>query len=225
MKWFSAMLRKSLASRPDWHAARERLLAAEKAVTRQRDEIARARRDLPMRAFPERFCFDAGAAMVPLTTLFQGRSQLIVYHFLLPPGAGPGHPAWRTGVDGCAFVADHFDAALPHLRAHDVSLVCLAEAPFAEFAALRQRLDWQVPCFGGATQEFHGEVFSPSGAPTEHAPGISAFIRHDDRVYQTYCTAARGIDILVGTYNVLDMAPLGRNEGSPMDWMRFHDEY
>lgn len=219
------MLNKQLAGRSEWHAARERLLEAEKTVTRERDAIARGRLALPMREFPAGFSFDAGDRQVRLAELFDGRSQLIVYHFLLPPGAGPEHSAWRTGVDGCAFVADHFDAANAHLRAHDLNLVCVAEAPYREFAALRQRMGWQVGCFGGATREFHGEVFSRSGSPMDHKPGLSVFARVGDGIFQTYTAMARGIDILIGTYNFLDMAPLARNENSPMDWVRFHDEY
>jgi predicted dithiol-disulfide oxidoreductase (DUF899 family) len=219
------MLNKAMATRSEWHAARDRLLAAEKAATRQRDAVARERLALPMRAFPDGFVFDAGDDTIALGALFDGRRQLIVYHFLLPPGAGPGHPAWLTGVDGCAFVADHFDAANLHLRHHDVSLVAVAEAPFREFDALRQRLGWRFPCYGGASRAFHGEVFSPSGEPSDHAPGMSVFLRDGDRIYLTYTALARGIDPLIGAYNFLDIAPLGRNESSPMDWMRFHDEY
>ncbi|MBU1334252.1 MAG: DUF899 domain-containing protein [Alphaproteobacteria bacterium] len=219
------MLNKPKVARSDWHAARESLLKAEKAVTRERDAIAKARQELPMLPFPNSFFFDAGESKIQLAELFDGRSQLVIYHFLLPPGADPDHPAWRTGVDGCAFVADHFDAANVHLRAHDLNIVCVAEAPFGEFAALRERMGWKVSCFGGATKEFHGEVFSPSGRPMDHTPGISVFLRNDDQIYLTYTAVARGVDILIGTYNFLDMAPLGRNEISPMDWMRFHDEY
>lgn len=225
MKWLDAMLNKRLAARSEWYTVRERLLESEKALTRERDVIARSRLALPMREFPAGYSFDAGDRRIELSDLFDRRSQLIVYHFLLPPGAGPEHPAWRTGVDGCAFVADHFDAANAHLRAHDLNLVCVAEAPYREFASLRQRMGWTVGCFGGATREFHGEVFSRSGSPMDHTPGLSVFARVGDRIFQTYTAEARGIDILIGTYNFLDMAPLGRNENSPMDWMRFHDEY
>lgn len=219
------MLNRPLVSRADWHAARNQFLEAEKTVTRQRDEIARARLALPLREFPSGFWFDSGNGRIPLSDLFRGCSQLIIYHFLLPPGADENHPAWRTGVDGCAFVADHFDAANLHLHGHDVSLVCVAEAPHIEFEALRQRMGWKVDCFGGATAEFNGEVFSRSGLPMDPIPGISVFYRDGSQIYQTYTAVARGVDVLIGTYNFLDITPLGRNESSPMDWMRFHDEY
>lgn len=216
---------KTIAERGSWFQTRDELLAQEKEHTRERDRLQRSRLQLPMRAFPTNHAFQGPGGPASFLELFEGRSSLIVYHFVFPPGAGPEHPAWRTCIDGCAFVADHIDAARLHLIHHGVNLVCVSEAPFEELAAFKSRMNWSFPWYGRATAQFHGEVFSPSGNPVSPSPGISVYLQRDDQIFLTYTTTRRGSDILIGTYNYLDLAPHGRNEKTPMDWVRFHDEY
>ncbi|MNV44005.1 hypothetical protein D3C71_1357490 [compost metagenome] len=146
---------------------------------------------------------------------------------------------WSEGCHGCSFLADHFDGANLHLAHHDVSLVAVSRAPYAEFQAFRRRMGWQFPWYSshgsGFNEDFGVSVgsegqrqynYEPYEGDESELPGLSAFYRESDgSVYHTYSTYARGLDILVNTYNFLDIAPLGRNEAGTMDWVRHHDRY
>lgn len=216
---------KAIYERRAWFIERQKLLAQEKEHTNERDRLQISRSQLPMRAFPANHALEGPHGMVPFSDLFDSQDSLIVYHFVFPQGAGPGHPAWRTCIDGCAFVADHIDAARLHLVHHGVNLVCVSEARFEEVGAFKARMNWHFPWYGRATDAFHGEIFSPSGEAVAPCPGVSVYLKRDDAIFITYTTAKRGSDILIGAYNYLDLAPFGRNERAPMDWVRFHDEY
>jgi predicted dithiol-disulfide oxidoreductase (DUF899 family) len=227
------------AARAEWLAARMALLAKEKELTRRGDELAARRRELPWVPVDKDYRFTGPDGEAGLADLFAGKSQLLVYHFMLGPG-------WGEGCPSCSYVSDHFDGCLPHLAARDVTLVAVSRAPYAEIAAFRQRMGWSFPWFSSFGSDFNHDYavsFTPeelqSGAvdynyargsfPSEEAPGLSAFARDaSGQVFHTYSTYARGLDGLIGTYSLLDLAPRGRDEaglGFTMAWVRHHDRY
>ena len=184
------------------------------------------------------YMFDGAAGKQSLADLFDGRSQLIVYHFMLGPG-------WKDGCPSCSFLADHFDGAAIHLAQRDVTLVVVSRAPLAEIEAYQKRMGWKfkwVSSYGSDfNRDFHvsftpeekagGKVeynYAVTEFPSEEPPGLSVFIKSDGGVFHTYSAYARGLDILVGAYNFLDFAPKGRDEDAlpwTMAWVRRHDEY
>ena len=220
-----------VVTRREWLGARRQLLLHEKAFTHQRDELSAARRALPWVKVEEDYRFDGADGALGLGDLFAGRSQLLVYHFMFADG-------WSEGCPGCSFLADHFDGANLHLAHHDVSLVAVSRAPYPEFQAFRQRMGWKFPWVSSHGSSFNrdfgvtpsaegGEYnYEPySGSDTE-LPGLSVFYRDAaGGIFHTYSSYARGLDILVGTYNFLDLMPKGRDEKGTMDWVRHHDRY
>jgi len=230
--------RQNVVSREDWLEARRELLKKEKAETRIRDEVNAARRALPWVRIETSYLFDTPEGQQTLGDLFAGRSQLIVYHFMLAPG-------WEAGCPGCSFLADHFDGALPHLNNHDVTMVVVSRAPLVEIEAYRRRMGWRFPWVSSFSSPFNrdfavsftedelasGAVFynfrhTPSERASAELPGLSAFYRDEDgSVFHTYSSYARGPEELIGTLMILDRAPKGRNEGTTMDFVRRHDEY
>ncbi|MGY3295903.1 putative dithiol-disulfide oxidoreductase (DUF899 family) [Pseudomonas sp. TE6288] len=222
----------TVATRSQWLAARHQLWLHEKAFTHQRDELAAARRALPWVAVEPDYRFQGPDGDLSLGELFAGRRQLLVYHFMFADG-------WHEGCPGCSFLADHFDGANLHLAHHDVSLVAVSRAPFAEFQAFRRRMGWHFPWFSSHGSRFNQDFgvtvatdgsaqynYEPYTGDETELPGLSAFYRDSDgSLYHTYSTYARGLDILVNAYNFLDLAPLGRNEDGTMDWVRHHDRY
>jgi predicted dithiol-disulfide oxidoreductase (DUF899 family) len=228
----------TVVSRDEWLAARKALLAKEKEFSKARDQLSAARRALPWVKVEKSYVFDGPAGKETLADLFGGKSQLLVYHFMLGPG-------WAQGCPSCSFLADHFDGAAIHLAQRDVTLVVVSRAPLAEIKAYKKRMGWRfkwVSSFGSdfnrdyhvsfSKDEVAGEVeynYAMGKFPSEEAPGISAFIKDKaGGVFHTYSSYARGLDILLGTYNFLDMAPKGRDEDNlpwTMAWVRRHDEY
>ncbi len=227
----------TVVSREQWLVARKELLAREKELTRHRDVVSRERRELPWVRVEKKYAFEGRDGQLSLADLFAGRSQLIIYHFMLGPG-------WKEGCDGCSFLADHIDGALPHLEHHDVALVVVSRAPLGEIEAFKGRMGWRFPWVSSFGSDFNvdyqvsftkesmasGEVFynyRRRESQTEgEAPGVSVFFKDAGGVmYHTYSTYARGGDLLLGAYNYLDLTPKGRNEASPMDWVRLHDRY
>jgi predicted dithiol-disulfide oxidoreductase (DUF899 family) len=227
-----------IVSQNEWLAARKALLIKEKEFTKARDQISAARRDLPWVKVEKPYVFDAAGGKQSLADLFDGRSQLIVYHFMLGPG-------WKAGCPSCSFLADHFDGAAIHLAQRDVTLVVVSRAPLAEIQAYQKRMGWKfkwVSSYGtDFNHDFHvsftaeekarGKVnynYAMTEFPSEEAPGLSAFIKSDGAVFHTYSSYGRGLDILIGAYNFLDFAPKGRDESGfshSMSWVRRHDEY
>ncbi len=228
-----------IVSQDEWLAARKALLAKEKEFSKARDQLSSARRDLPWVKVEKNYVFDTPQGKEKLADLFGGKGQLIVYHFMLGPG-------WVQGCPSCSFLADHFDGAVAHLAQRDVSLVVVSRAPLAEIEAYKKRMGWKfkwVSSYGSDfNRDFHvsftpeekarGKVeynYTMTEFPSEEAPGLSAFARNErGEVFHSYSSYARGLDILVGTYNFLDMAPKGRDEDalpSSMSWVRRHDEY
>lgn len=228
----------AIVSRDKWLAARKILLAREKEATRLRDRLNAERLALPWVKIDTAYRFETPDGSKTLAELFDGRSQLMVYHFMLAPG-------WEAGCEGCSFLADHLDGTLPHLNHHDVTLVVVSRAPLAEIEAYRRRMGWTFPWVSSHGSDFNhdfhvsfteeqlaaGEVeYNFAAIPAARAagelPGLSAFYRDEaGEVFHTYSTYARGGEELIGTYMVLDLAPKGRNETEIMDWMRRHDEY
>jgi predicted dithiol-disulfide oxidoreductase (DUF899 family) len=239
-----------IGTREAWLAAREQLLAREKEHTRLGDEIARQRRELPWVRVEKEYRFDTDDGEKALAELFDGRSQLLVYHFMFGPSYDAGCPT-------CSSIADAVDAVLPHLHARDVTFVFVAQAPLGMLQAYKRRMGWRFPWVSSANSEFNVDLgFSSSEERTrewvapmlEQLPpiagrnasesgtdlvgyltesqGFSAFALDDGAVYHTYSTGARGVEFLMGYYLILDRAPKGRDEGDAFQvWIRRHDEY
>jgi len=228
----------AVVSQEEWLIARKALLAKEKAETRLRDEVNAARLALPWVKVEKRYEFDTPQGRKSLSDLFAGRSQLLVYHFMLGPG-------WKAGCPGCSFLADHFDGTLPHLEHHDVTLTAASRATLPEIEAYKKRMGWHFPWVSSNGSDFNfdfhvsftkeelakGEVFYnfrdiPSKDLGEEQPGLSAFTKDETgEIFHTYSTYTRGLEQAIGTLMLLDRAPKGRNEKSTMDFVRRHDEY
>ena len=228
-----------VVSHAEWLAARRRHLAREKELTRLRDEIARERRELPWVKVEKKYVFDGSTGKEALADLFDGRSQLIVYHFMFGPG-------WEQGCPSCSFLSDHVDGTLPHLAARDVSFAAVSRAPLAQVQAFRRRMGWGFKWVSSHGDDFNYD-FHVSFTPEERAkgrmrynfgeiefaaeelPGTSAFYKDaDGQIFHTYSSYARGLDLMIGAYNWLDIAPKGRDEDGltrTMAWVRHHDNY
>lgn len=242
----STMAHPSIVSRDAWLAARIELLAKEKELTRQRDALSAARRRLPMVEIDKDYVFTGSAGPARLRELFDGRRQLLVYHFMFdadaPPSGKSGAP-WDEGCPGCSFAADQVPH-LSHLHARDTSFVLVSRAPWPKIAPFKQRMGWTIPwysSFGGDfNYEFHvtsDEAVSPieynysdkatleRKGHTYHLqgeqPGLSAFLRDGQRVFHTYSAYARGLEPMLATYHLLDLTTYGRQEeweDSPAGW-------
>jgi predicted dithiol-disulfide oxidoreductase (DUF899 family) len=226
-------------SHDEWIKARKQFLNKEKEFTRLRDELSRQRRELPRERVEKQYVFEGPRGKETLSDLFDNRGQLIVYHFMLGPD-------WSEGCPSCSYLADHFDGMLPHLAHRDVTLVVVSHAPYAQIAAFKQRMGWKfhwVSAFGSdfnfdyhvsftKEEQASGKVeynYKMMEFPSEEAPGASVFAKDaNGEIYHTYSSYERGLDILVGTYNFLDMVPKGRDEDGlkhSMAWVRHHDKY
>lgn len=228
-----------VVSRELWVAERKTLLAHEKELTRLRDRIASERRALPWVRIEKDYVFDAPEGRRPLADLFEGRRQLLVQHFMLGPG-------WEQGCPSCSFMADHIGGMEVHLAHRDVTLLVVSRAPLAEIERFRRRMGWQFKWVSSHGSDFSWDFhvsFTPeqraTGAvyynwgmvpfPSDEAPGISVFYKDDaGEVFHTYSTYGRGVEVMMGTYNMLDLTPKGRDEAdvdNKMEWVRHHDRY
>jgi len=221
-----------------WIAERKALLAREKELTRLRDQIASERRALPWERVDKDYVFDTPEGRRGLADLFEGRRQLLVQHFMLGPG-------WAQGCPSCSYMADHIGGMQVHLEHRDVTVLVVSRAPLAEIERFRQRMGWQFKWVSSNDNDFNydfgvsftpeerakGEVnynFGMRAFPSEEAPGVSVFYKDDaGEVFHTYSTYGRGVEVMMGTYNMLDLTPKGRDEhpGHAMDWVRHHDRY
>jgi predicted dithiol-disulfide oxidoreductase (DUF899 family) len=228
----------AVAPHPEWVEARKGLLAKEKEFSRLREQLAQQRRDLPWEVVTTEYVFEGPGGDRTLADLFDGRSQLIVYHFMFDP-------SWDEGCPHCSYWADNFNGAPVHLNARDVTLTAISEAPLAKLSAYKERMGWTFPWVSSFGTDFNrdlGVSFAPDDVANEAkvynygsiAPGfgeregISVFCKNEDRdVFHTYSTYARGIDMVNGTYQFLDLVPKGRDEpaGDPQFWVRRHDQY
>jgi predicted dithiol-disulfide oxidoreductase (DUF899 family) len=229
-----------VVSQEQWLTARKTLLLKEKEFTHLRDKINAERLALPWVKVEKNYVFDTPKSTKTLSELFDGRSQLIVYHFMLGPG-------WEAGCPGCSFLSDHIDGALPHLEHHDVTWTAVSRAPLVEIEVYKKRMGWRFPWVSAAGTDFNydyqvsftkddlatGKViynFTEMPVRAESAdtelPGLSSFYKDDSGdVFHTYSSYARGGEELIGTLMILDRAPKGRNERTTMDFVRRHDEY
>jgi len=225
-------------SREEWLEARRSLLSKEKEATHLRDKVNAERMALPWVKVEKDYMFDTPQGPKSLADLFDGRSQLMVYHFMFGP-------EWEAGCPGCSFLADHLDGTLAHLNHHDVTLVSVARAPLAKIEAYKTRMGWKFPWVSSFGSDFNFDYhvsFTPedlakdkvfynftSVAPDEandELPGLSAFYKNEKgEVFHTYSSYARGAEEILGTLMILDHAPKGRNEDSTMDFVKRHDEY
>ena len=224
--------------REEWLAARKDLLLREKELTQARDELAAQRRQLPWVAVDQEYVFDGPNGPITLAELFDGRRQLLVYHFMFAP-------EWTQGCKSCSLVADHYDPAIVHLAHRDTTLVTVSRAPLEKLQAFRERMGWSFLWVSSGRNSFnhdYGVYFTPqeqegglaiynyaqSAIPISDLPGLSVFTRDDaGTIYHSYSTYARGLDIFLNVYNLLDTTPLGRNEEGldTMGWVRHHDRY
>jgi predicted dithiol-disulfide oxidoreductase (DUF899 family) len=228
-----------VVSRQEWIEARKAHLAHEKEYTRARDRLSAERRALPWVRVEKAYSFDGPGGQVTLADLFEGRSQLVVQHFMFAPG-------WDEGCKSCSFWADGFERMIPHLAARDTTLVAVSRAPLQKLNAFKQRMGWTFDWLSSASSDFNFDYavsftpdqlksdakvynFGTSGFSIEEAPGISVFYR-DERgdIFHTYSCFARGLDMMNAAYHYLDLTPLGRHEEGlpyPMDWVRHRDRY
>ena len=232
------MVHKIVASE-QWRAAREELLAREKEFSRLRDELSRRRRDLPWEKVEKEYVFQGPNGKESLADLFEGRSQLIVYHFMFDP-------EWNEGCKSCSFIADHYNPAIVHLKHRDVTMVTVSRAPLSKLEAFKKRMGWTfkwVSSFGGDFNSDYHVSFKPRDVakgkvyynykvqsfPVAEGPGISVFYKDKDgAVFHTYSSFSRGLDMFIGAYHLLDIVPKGRDEAGlsyGMEWLRHHDRY
>lgn len=227
-----------VASREEWLVARKELLRQEKELSRLSDAIAAKRRSLPWVRIEKEYLFDTPEGTKTLAELFDGRSQLIVYHFMFGPG-------WEEGCEGCSFLSDHFDGANLHLPHADASLIAISRAPLSEFLPFKKRMGWHFPWVSSGDSDFNydfhvsfsEETRSAAKAVYNYAPieesdipedlhGFSVFYRSPTgEIYHTYSCYARGSEAACGTLHLLDLTPKGRNESTTMNWVRLHDRY
>jgi predicted dithiol-disulfide oxidoreductase (DUF899 family) len=234
--------------RGEWLAARRRLLAREKEFTQQRDALNAERRRLPMTEIGKQYPFEGRNGKASLPGLFEGRGQLLIYHFMFDPD-------WDEGCPSCSFLADSI-GHLAHLHARDTTLAMVSRAPLASIEAFQQRMGWAVPWYSSFGSDFNYDfhvTLDQAVAPVEYnyrdlaalgpqwqgwtgeMHGISAFLRRGDRVFHTYSSYARGTDLVNSAYNWLDLTahgrqedwelPPGRSDGPLMGWLRHHDRY
>ena len=228
-----------IVSPAEWLEARKRFLAEEKAFTQARDRLSAARRDLPWVRVEKNYVFDTPQGKKTLADLFDGRSQLIVQHFMFAPD-------WTDGCKGCSFWADGYNGFVVHLRQRDTNFVAVSRAPLGTLQTYAKRLSWNFPWVSSGDGDFSYDFnvsfhqdgkgpkdvtynFTPTKSGMTDLPGISVFYRDaDGAIYHTYSAYARGLDMMNAAYHYLDLTPKGRNEDGlpyPMDWVRIHDRY
>jgi predicted dithiol-disulfide oxidoreductase (DUF899 family) len=214
-----------IVSRDEWLVAREELLTREKEATRARDRLNAERRRLPMVKIDKEYLFEGPDGKSSLFDLFDGRRQLIVYHFMFDP-------SWDEGCAGCSFLVDNI-GHLAHLHARDTSLAVVSRAPLTKSEPFKTRMNWTIPWFSSYGSDFNYDLhFTTEDGENG---GVSVFLSEGENLFHTYSTTARGNDLLHGMYNYLDLTPLGRQEdweeppgrsNSPaMGWLRLHDTY
>jgi predicted dithiol-disulfide oxidoreductase (DUF899 family) len=245
------MTNHTIGTREEWQAARAELLRREKEHTRMGDELARQRRELPWVQVDKDYRFETDEGPRTLMELFDGRSQLVVYHFMFGP-------SYESGCPTCSSIADTIDAVLPHVQARDVTMLCVSRASLEKLQAFKRRMGWSFAWASSAGSDFNfdfGVSYTAEQLPSvwgsllegepppilrqlaattgtdvagyvSEGPGMSVFALADDAVYHTYSTYARGCEFLMGFYSTLDRTPMGRDEGdAPQMWLRRHDEY
>lgn len=229
----------NVVSREEWLTARKELLAREKQLTKERDEIARLRRELPWVKVEKNYVFDGPNGKESLADLFEGRSQLIVYHFMFGP-------EWAEGCPSCSMIGDSIDGFKTHLEQRDVTLVVVSRAPLAKLEEFKKRMGWKFKWVSSYGTDFNWDYnvsftkeevakkqmyynFDTRFFPSDEGPGLSVFAKEGNGVFHTYSTYGRGAEPALPVYDYLDWAPKGRHEEGitphPMGWVRHHDKY
>jgi predicted dithiol-disulfide oxidoreductase (DUF899 family) len=229
----------TIIAHEQWLEARKQLLAEEKEFNRLRDRLSQRRRELPWEVVGKDYVFVGPQGKRTLAELFDGRRQLIVYHFMFAPD-------WEAGCKSCSFWADNFDRIPVHLAHRDVSFVAISRAPQPKLTAYKNRMGWSFAWYSSYDNDFNYDYtvsfkpeeiaagkasynYAPSARSISDLVGISVFYKDESgRIFHTYSTYARGVDMMNGAYHYLDLTPLGRNEGGqeqPQAWVRRHDEY
>jgi predicted dithiol-disulfide oxidoreductase (DUF899 family) len=236
-----------VGTQEEFEAAREELLAQEKELTRRSDELARKRRELPWVPVEKDYSFETEDGAKSLADLFDGRSQLLVYHFMFGP-------PYEAGCPVCSSIADTLSPNVVHLKARDVTLICSSRAPIDKLLGYRERMGWSFDWVSAGGGDFHRDLgfqfteeelrpFLDGDVPqtvsqmaeasgtdvpgyVTEGPGLSAYALSDGTVYRTYVTTARGLEPAMAYYGLLDRTPMGRHEeGEETHWLRRHDEY
>jgi len=225
-----------IVSSAEWLEARKALLAPEKEFTKARDELSRARRELPWERVEKSYSFEGAQGRESLSDLFAGKSQLIVYHFMFAPD-------WEAGCKSCSFWADNFNEVTPHLKQRDTSFVVVSRAPLAKLEAFKKRLGWHFKWVSSGESDFNydygvsmrpgnGKVvynYAPIETSMTDLPGFSVFVKDKSgAIFHSYSCYARGLDMLNGAYHLLDLTPKGRDEANlphSMSWVKLHDLY
>jgi predicted dithiol-disulfide oxidoreductase (DUF899 family) len=228
----------AIVSRDKWLAARKKLLEKEKELTRLRDRLNAERRELPWLRVEKNYLFDGPDGKETLADLFEGHSQLVIYHFMFGPD-------WNEGCPSCSFTCDHLDGAIVHLAARDVTMLAVSRAPLKKITAFKRRMGWRFKWVSSHGSDFNFDYhvsftkeeekknkvnynYTTGEFMSDELPGLSVFCKDESGdVFHTYSTYGRGLDQLVGAYNFLDLVPKGRDEDpdSTMSWVRRHDEY
>lgn len=228
-----------VVTRDEWLEARISHLQREKEFTRLRDQLSRERRELPWVKVDKEYLFDTEDGQKPLAELFDGRSQLIIYHFMFGPD-------WDEGCPACSFWADNYNSVVVHLNQRDISLIAVSRAELSKLLAYGERMGWSFNWVSSLNTDFNydyhvsfteeelgrGEVyynFHETQFPMSEGPGVSVFAKNDQgEVFHTYSCYARGLDMLNGAYHLMDLTPKGRDEDEfpfPMAWVKRHDSY
>jgi predicted dithiol-disulfide oxidoreductase (DUF899 family) len=223
-------------SNDKWIEAGAKLLVKEKELSHMRDQVAKLRRELPWVPVEQDYVFEGPDGKVKLSELFKGKNQLIIYHCMWGFDDDDGCP-------GCSLIMDHVDSARQHFEHHDIAFAAISHAPVSKFIAFKKKMGWTFPWLSSAENTFNydfgvsykredlskGPVlhnFTMQKLNGEEQPGLSAFFKNDrGEIFRTYSTYERGLDLLIGAYNYIDLTAEGRNESGPMDWVNFHDRY
>ncbi len=229
-------MKNSVVTHEEWLAERNELRLKEESLDALYDQVAEARRKLPWVRIDKPYVFESETGLVTLAQLFDGRSQLVIYHFMYSP-------EWEEGCPGCSFLVDHLDGANLHLKHRDISLVVVSRASITKLSSFKARMGWKFNWVSSLDSDFNfdyqasyrredldaGDVlhnFYEQKLRGEEQPGLSVFYRDEDgSIYHTYSCYERGVDPLLTTTGIMDFTPKGRNEESPLSWVRFHDEY
>jgi predicted dithiol-disulfide oxidoreductase (DUF899 family) len=233
------MTNRSVVSPQEWVAARKELLANEKEFSRLRDALSQQRRDLPWEKVEKPYAFEGPGGKESLADLFDGRSQLVIYHFMFDSD-------WDEGCKSCSFLADHYNPSIIHLKHRDVTMVTVSRAPLGKLEAFKHRMGWNFKWVSSLGSDFNWDYhvsfkpedlekkqvyynYTEQSFPVTEGPGISVFYKDESGdVFHTYSSYARGLDMFLGAYHLLDIVPKGRDEAGfsyGMEWLRHHDRY
>jgi predicted dithiol-disulfide oxidoreductase (DUF899 family) len=242
----SGMALHEVVTHDEWLAARKKHLAKEKEFTRLRDQLSKERRDLPWELVEKEYVFQGENGRQTLAEVFDGRSQLVIYHAMFNPVTAGEHTSWTTDAacHACSFWMDNFNGITEHVNHRDITMAAVARAPYPKIAAYRERMGWSFPWYSSAGSDFNFDYhvsFTPEALSTgdveynyrptpwsgTEAPGISVFVKEGERVYHTYSTYERGLDMLNVAYHYIDLVPKGRDEGEGGlgEWVHRRDEY